>query len=228
MTARAGEEDHEVHFTATIRANPHPQEAGTEYFSLDVEDVPAARSRPDRLAAVRPQEQVQRHTVEQLADCVPVVPLFDVPVPQMVDQLVVVLQGLDKFMPVEEGIEMPKISQDSIPQRAVLQAPQLVEQLVEVPVPEMVVLAHGRNAAGVRWCQIAARRRGLLVDGRHTPFQVGPPGGIHRQPRAENKYWTARRRSRNRSWTVIMQPEFQQSVPQFQFIDRVLDIPVMP
>ena len=40
--ARAGDEDHEVHFTATIRANAPPQAAGTEYFSLDVDDVPAA------------------------------------------------------------------------------------------------------------------------------------------------------------------------------------------
>ena len=36
--ARAGEEDIEVHFMATIRANPLPQAAGTEHFSLDVED----------------------------------------------------------------------------------------------------------------------------------------------------------------------------------------------
>ena len=46
--------------------------------------LPPGGSRPDRLAGVRPQERVQRHTVEQLADCVPVVPLLDVPVPQMV------------------------------------------------------------------------------------------------------------------------------------------------
>ena len=44
-----------------VRAAPHghvpehptPHAAGTEYFSLDVEDVPAAGSRPDRLAAAR-------------------------------------------------------------------------------------------------------------------------------------------------------------------------------
>ena len=29
-TARAGEEDNEMHFTATFRANPPPQAAGTE------------------------------------------------------------------------------------------------------------------------------------------------------------------------------------------------------
>ena len=141
-TARAGEEVNEVHFTATFRANPPPQAAGTEYFSLDVEDV---------------------HTVEQMGDCVAVVPSLDVPVPQMVDQPVVVLQGLDMSMPVEQGIEVPKITlEDRIPQRAVLRVPLPVEQLVEVPVPETVIVARGMSALGLDWCQVAAPGRGLL------------------------------------------------------------------
>ena len=67
--------------------------------------MPAAGSRPDQTG--RPQERVQRHTVEQLADCVRVVPLLDVLVPQTVDQL----------------IEVPKISQDSILQRTLFSEP---------------------------------------------------------------------------------------------------------
>ena len=44
--------------------------------------MPAAGSRPDRLSAVsEPKERVQRHIVEQMGDCVPVVPLLDVPDP---------------------------------------------------------------------------------------------------------------------------------------------------
>ena len=50
--------------------------AGIEYFSLDVEDVPAGGSWPDRLSGVRPQEQVQRHTVEQMGGNVPEVPIL--------------------------------------------------------------------------------------------------------------------------------------------------------
>ena len=50
---------------------------------------------------------------------------------------------------------MPKISQDSIPQRRVLSEPQLVEQLVDVPVPEMVILAHG--SSGGCWWQTGTR-----------------------------------------------------------------------
>ena len=71
-----------------------------------------------------PQERVQRHTVEELVDCVPVVPLLDVLVPQMVDQMVDVLKLLDVAIP-EQVIAVPKIPQDSIPQRAVFE-PQLV------------------------------------------------------------------------------------------------------
>ena len=60
----------------------------------------------------------------------------------MVDQPVVVLQGLDTSMPVEQGIEVPKITlEDRIPQRAVLRVPLPVEQLVEVPTPPGYALA---------------------------------------------------------------------------------------
>ena len=46
----------------------------------------------DRLAGVRPQEQVQRHTVEQMGGCVPGLPVVGAPVPQVeqLEQLVVV------------------------------------------------------------------------------------------------------------------------------------------
>ena len=63
-----------------VPEHPTAQAAGTEYFSLDVEDVPATRSRPDRLAGVTPQE---RHTVEQTGDSAPFLPSLDVPVPLM-------------------------------------------------------------------------------------------------------------------------------------------------
>ena len=84
--------------------------AGTEYFSLDVEDVPAAGSRPDRLAGVRPQEQVQRHTVDQTVDAVPGLPTLDVPVPLLVEQLVDVLQFFDVLSPDPEQV-YPSASQ---------------------------------------------------------------------------------------------------------------------
>ena len=85
--ARAGEEDLELHYTATVRTQPPPQAAGTVYFAMDVDDVPAALgSRPDRLSEVRPQERAQRRTVQQIVDPV-LLPTLDDPAPQMVEQL---------------------------------------------------------------------------------------------------------------------------------------------
>ena len=45
--------------------------------------MPAAGSRPDFLAGVRPQERVQQHPVDQIVDTAPALPILDVPVPLM-------------------------------------------------------------------------------------------------------------------------------------------------
>ena len=128
--ARAGEGDLEMHYTATFRTHPLPQAAGTLYYPMDVDDLPAAGgSRPDRLTEVRPQERVQRRTVEQII----LAPMLDVPVPLMEEQLLV-----DAFAPhdvrvPEQVIEVPKIFIDELPARTSVREPQLAEQLVEVP-----------------------------------------------------------------------------------------------
>ena len=110
--------------------------AVTEFFPLSDDDGDAERgSRPPCLGEPRgPQEQVQRQTMEQLADVAPMVPFLAVPVLQMADQPVNILQILDVPLP-EQAIDVPKISLDSAPQRTMLPEPQLAEQLVEVPVP---------------------------------------------------------------------------------------------
>ena len=72
--------------------------------------------RPDRLAGVRPQEQVQRHTVVHIVDAVLGLPTLDVPVPLMVEQLVDVLRFFDALVPVaEQVIDVPKIILEDIP-----------------------------------------------------------------------------------------------------------------
>ena len=79
--ARAGEEGREEHY-ALRRQRPTPPQP--ELFQL-YEEEPGG-SRPAGLVAPRgPQEAVQRHTVEQLADVVPTVQVLDAPVPQMVE-----------------------------------------------------------------------------------------------------------------------------------------------
>ena len=73
--------------------------------------------------------------MQQIVDTVPLVPLLDDPVPQMVEQLAQTSCAFSTMLlPVpEQVIEVPKILLDDVPVRAVLRDPQLVEQLVEVP-----------------------------------------------------------------------------------------------
>ena len=76
---------------------------------------------------------------EHMADICPFVQILDAPLPQTGNQLLEVFRLLDTQMPVEQVIEVPKISLDSIPQRFVdRRRPQKAEQLVEVP----TVLSH--------------------------------------------------------------------------------------
>ena len=58
-TARAREWESELNYMVTIRRTPTPQAAGTQYFAMDVDEVPAVvGSRPDRLSDVSgPQER---------------------------------------------------------------------------------------------------------------------------------------------------------------------------
>ena len=111
------------------------------YYPLDVDEVPAAGSRPDRLTEVRPQERVLRRTVEQTVEPVRGVPVLAAPVPQMVEHVVDVLRIFDRGPP-EQVIEVPRVAlRDVVPQRAVLRVPQLAEQLVDVPTEPGYVLA---------------------------------------------------------------------------------------
>ena len=112
----------EQYYTAKFRNIPPTQAAGTEYFSLDVEDVPASGSRPDRLAGARPQEMVQRHAVEQIGDSAPFLPSLDVPVPLMGEQLVEVHKLLDVAVP-EQVIEVPKILLENVSMRTAVGEP---------------------------------------------------------------------------------------------------------
>ena len=120
----------ELHGDDPEQLPPSPQAAGAQHFFLDLDEAPAAGgSRPDRLTEVRPQERVQRYTVEQII----LAPMLDVPVPLTEEQLLV-----DVFAPhdinfFEQVIEVPKILIDELSVRTPVREPQLAEQLVEVP-----------------------------------------------------------------------------------------------
>ena len=104
-------------------------------FELFDEDT--AGVRPGVLAEPRPQERVQRHTIEHIVDLVrvaPMVQILDALVPQTLEQLPGVLQFFDTLTTVpEQVLEVPKILPEDVPMRAVLPDTQLAEQLVEVP-----------------------------------------------------------------------------------------------
>ena len=91
--------------------DPGPPTPQPELFSL-YEEEPGG-SRLDRIATLSaPQELDLRRTVQQIVDAVPLVPLLDDPVPQLVEQLV----------------EVPTIVSYSSLQRT-------MEHTVDIPVP---------------------------------------------------------------------------------------------
>ena len=92
--------------------------------------------RPALLVEVQPQGRVERHLAEHMAELAPLVQILDAPVPQLGEQLVDIFnifRLVDTQTPVEQVIEVPGISLPSRCYRTVLSAPQMAEQLVEVP-----------------------------------------------------------------------------------------------
>ena len=141
---------------------------------------PPPGTRPAVLAEPRGDVmQVQRHTVEHLADGAPSLPTLDVPVPQMVDQPVDILKIIAMLLPAvdEQVIDVPKIIYDPTPQRLRPPEPQqLVEQLVEVPVPpvrEVTIMAPFVDTAGRRWYWLSGTDGGsawYLAGTRHVQW----------------------------------------------------------
>ena len=116
-----------------VPEHPTPRRQALSTFPLTSKMWPAAGSRPDRFACVRPQGRLQRRTVEQTVDA-PLLLTLDPTAPLVVEQLLDVLQFVDALVPVaEQVIEVPKIILENIPVRTSVREPQLAEQLVEVP-----------------------------------------------------------------------------------------------
>ena len=157
-------------------------------------------------------------------------PVLDAPVPQ-VEQLVEVLTMPD----VEQVIEVPKLAQeDGTPLRAVLREPRVAEHLVDVPVPHTVILADGRDDRGIRWRHLLGRSGGSrwwMVGTNHT--KRDRTQGFTASPGRQTNIG-------QRGLPVVDVPmtmlhKFQKFVvdililvPQIQFIDKVLDVAVMP
>ena len=136
--ARAGVWGHEQNYTAKIRKPLTPQ---PELFSLE-EEPDGGLPAPLSEVAGR-QDKVVRNVVEDLGELALLVQILDLPVPQVVDN---VLDALRRVRPMAvQVIEVPKILIDVIPARSFVPEPQTVEQLVEVP----TVLSPTRTAEQV-------------------------------------------------------------------------------
>ena len=139
--ARAGEEGHEEHNASRRQKNP-PRQA---FFRLYDEEVAEGGVRPGSVTDPRPQERLQRHTVEHVVDFVrfaPMVQILGTPVPQILERLPDIMHFFDTLTPgPEQVIEVPKILPDDVPMRTAVRDMQLAEQLVEVPTEPGYALA---------------------------------------------------------------------------------------
>ena len=100
-TTRAGEEGARGAQRVTMAEAPSSQ----AFFRLYDEEDAELGARPGVLAEPRPQERVQRRTVEHIVDFVrsaPTVQILDAPVPQMGDQLPDILHFCSTFTPDAE------------------------------------------------------------------------------------------------------------------------------
>ena len=180
-------------FGPTAYAAPRGQTTGTSaregevrelHHGLRAQERPLPGTRPAGLAEPRGDVvQVQRHVVGGA----PSLPTLVVPVPQMVDQPVDILEIIAKLSPpvVEQVIDVPKIIQDSAPQRLKPPEPQqLVEQLVEVPLPASgYVGALAYDANGQVWSRIwdpTGQIYWWCLDTGHTQWR--PPSGLTASP----------------------------------------------
>ena len=99
------EKESELNYTAKDRKTPPPQPVLFQLY----EEEPGGRRPASVAEPPGPQDQVQRHTMEQLADVAPMVPSLGVPEAQMVDQLVAMVKHVGSVVP-EQIFAVPKIS----------------------------------------------------------------------------------------------------------------------
>ena len=106
-----------MHYTAEVRKTPPPQPL---LFSL-YEEEPGGGRLASLAEPPGPQERVPQRTVESMLETFVPVPSLDVPVPQMVGQLVEVLRLIDSVVP-EQVIDVPKITSQTSSRSALCSA----------------------------------------------------------------------------------------------------------
>ena len=145
----------------TARAEKEVEEQ-VKYNAPRRQKAPPPGMRPASLVELQGSQVVfERDVAEQVHDA-PVVPIFAASVPHMVDQLdVLKILGIQLLVFPEQVIEVPTISMPSRCSRTVLSAPQMAEQLVEVP----TVLSHALKRTHTH---TLAEIHGQTQTNRHT------------------------------------------------------------
>ena len=163
-------EENEKKYTAKFRKTPLPQAAATVFYPVtdDEGGELSAGVRPAPLEEGRPQGKLERHAGIGYE----IVQNFDVPVPQMVEQLPNIVQFFAALSPVpEKVIEVPKIFPHDVPPRRLCRDTQLVEQLVEVP-----TIVSGLCCSGL-WSRTWAFQF-LVVEGEALVYKVFFPDRV--------------------------------------------------
>ena len=164
-----------------------PQAAGTEYLSLTSKMcLPPSRGLTGCPLCLECRNGFCGAPWSKFVDCVPVVPLLHTSEPQMVDPVVEVLKILDHSVPggkAGKATRVPWLFMRHASPRSSLLEPQVVEQLVEVPILPTVTLADGKDDRGIRWRHVWGRSGGTywwMVGTNHTRrnrpvgFTAGP------------------------------------------------------
>ena len=183
-----------------VPGDPPPQ---PELFELFQEELGVAR--PERLAGVRPQERVQRRTVEDVVETFVPVPVLDAPVPLLAEQLVDVLALLEK----QEKEEEPRMDrlEDMILEGKSVSAAEMVGQgrwdeekkeeeeeenklpkttavetslLHAAQVPAVQVREHGGASLPVHRQSVLAFPAVTQMRGTHSAKLCRSPSGFHK------------------------------------------------
>ena len=186
-------------------------------------------------------DRVQRHTVEQIIEIFVPVQVLDDPEPLMVERLADILRILDVPPNFVQAFDMPKISQDSIPQRAVLSHswrnswwkcrlsclfPLSSSSLSNKTLTFQLVVCCSLVAMDTYDARVLVPL-GCIIGGLAL---LTPSGTIQgNTPPAQGGTQIL---GKDDDVAVITQHKFQQffetvEVPQLQFLDRLLDIPVV-
>ena len=200
-------------------------------FSLYEEEP--SRGRPASLAEPPgPQERVPQRTVELMLETFVPVPSLEVPVPQMVGQLVEVVRLIDTVVP-EQVIDVPKIIPKTSSRSALCSACRRWQNswwTSPCPPSTTSSLLRKKRRSSRVWSLSRTSGTLLAVSGAGSSVRMGVYWWMIGTSTVQ---WTPPERAAVGTPVVgvpvIMQPAFLQSVlvPQVQFLDRVWDIPVV-